>query len=301
MRLIFNILTWFCFLVIEAANVCFRMGTEIYFILTYYQQLSHYSFHFCNFFIVLFFRAKFTFLILKVFYCVDFLSSFFLKNCCSITVVSFFPCSLPCPAYPWSHSQSTPYCLCPHVLYTCSLTRPFPFVIVWRNALMTWNFLSFFWPWVTIWFALLSFNFMTHHISIVSKTKLQSGGTFFYTGIVSRINARELCLNECVWIGMLNRLGTASHINSLLMCNQSLELLWTWSLMNRWRKRMNPNPKWIWQLIRLFHWLLIHFIWQFNLSHSYNFYPLGFQVEINSKTCPIPCGWGDLFKLCDNI
>lgn len=156
---------------------------------------------------------------------------------------------------------------------------------------MAWNFPSFFWLWGTIWFALLGFNFMICHTSIMSKTKLQGRG----------INTRKLGLNECVSIRMLNRLGTPPHINNLLMCNQSLQLLWTWSLMNRWRKRMNPNPKWIWQLIRQFRWLLIHFLWQLNLSHGYNFHPMGFQVEINSKTCPILWGSRDLFKICEDI
>ena len=34
---------------------------------------------------------------------------------------------LLCPAHTCSHSQSPPCCLCPWVLYTISLTRPFPF------------------------------------------------------------------------------------------------------------------------------------------------------------------------------
>jgi len=42
----------------------------------------------------------------------------------------------------------------------------------------------------------------------------------------------ELCLNECVSID--SGWTVSFHINSLLMCNQSLHLPWTLCLMNRW-------------------------------------------------------------------
>ena len=49
--------------------------------------------------------------------------------CFSITVVPIFPLALPCPP-PHSHSQSPPCCPCPWLLYTCFLTRPFPFFLL---------------------------------------------------------------------------------------------------------------------------------------------------------------------------
>ena len=53
----------------------------------------------------------------------------FLFYYCSITVVPIFPhCSpLLCPPLHF-HSQSPPCCPCPWVIYTCSLTRPFPLI-----------------------------------------------------------------------------------------------------------------------------------------------------------------------------
>ena len=52
---------------------------------------------------------------------------YFIFYCCSITVVQIFPplLSIALPT-PHSLSQSPPCCLCPWVLYTCSLTRPLP-------------------------------------------------------------------------------------------------------------------------------------------------------------------------------
>ena len=46
----------------------------------------------------------------------------------SITVVPIFP-SLPSSTQPtpYSHSQTPHHCPCPRVIYTCSLSSPFPF------------------------------------------------------------------------------------------------------------------------------------------------------------------------------
>ena len=72
--------------------------------------------------------------------------------CCSTTVVPIFPPSLsPTPLTPTFHTQSNyPHCLCPWVLYTCSLMTlfllspiillPFPFWL-----LSVFSFLQFLW------------------------------------------------------------------------------------------------------------------------------------------------------------
>ena len=52
--------------------------------------------------------------------------------CCSIIVVPIFPSLLSAAPthFPYSHSHSPPCCPCRWVLYTCSLTSPFPFFLL---------------------------------------------------------------------------------------------------------------------------------------------------------------------------
>ena len=52
---------------------------------------------------------------------------FFNYYFCSITVFLISPHCSHLPLPPSSHSQSPPCCLCPWVIYTCSLTKSFPF------------------------------------------------------------------------------------------------------------------------------------------------------------------------------
>ena len=59
-----------------------------------------------------------------------FLFFYFLFFYCSVAVVPIFPCCSPLPLpplSPCSHNQFPP--CCPWVIYTCSVTRPFPFFL----------------------------------------------------------------------------------------------------------------------------------------------------------------------------
>lgn len=84
----------------------------------------------------------------------------------------------------------------------------FIFITVRRSKFMAWKFPNYFWPWDTIWFALLSFNFTTCHISVVSKIKLQGRGMFFYTRIVNRINYQRIIFK---WVYKCRNVDWASY------------------------------------------------------------------------------------------
>ena len=93
------------------------------YLLTLWYWIDHLLFLFLPFKIRFFIHLSIYCFLLKYFYFI------FFRFCygCSITVVPISPhCSpLPCPQPP--HSPSPPCCPCPWVIYTCSLTRPFPF------------------------------------------------------------------------------------------------------------------------------------------------------------------------------